>query len=172
LDLIKTIRTRRSIRKFQDKNIPDKIIRELIDATRHTPSSRDSQPWEFIIIKSDETKRQLAEIKGKENEEILLKAPVIIAICVDTNKSSSRWAEDGACAAMNMLLMTHYLGLGAVYVTGYSQTAPEITPKLQDILSLPKNVMPVCLIAVGYPDEIPEPKKLRDLKELIHHEKW
>jgi len=172
MNLFDVIKTRRSIRKYKKKDVSDEIIRKLIDTTRYTPSSRDSQPWEFIIIKNKETKRQLAEIKGKENEEILSKAPVTIAICVDTNKSPSRWIEDGACAAMNILLMAHNLGLGAVYVTGYSQTTPEITPILQGILSLPKHVMPVCLIAIGYPDEMPEPKELRNLEEIIHKEKY
>lgn len=172
MNLFDVIKTRRSIRKYMKKDMSDEIIRKLINATRYTPSSRDSQPWEFIIIKNGDIKEKLAKIKGKENEEILLKAPVIIAICVDTNKSPSRWIEDGACAAMNMLLVAHNLGLGAVYVTGYSQTTPEITPKLQGILGLPEHMMPVCLIAVGYPDEIPEPKELRKLKEIIHYEKW
>ena len=172
MDVKEAIEKRRSIRKYKKNDIPDDVIKKLIDAARHAPSSRDSQPWEFIIIKDDDIKEKLAKIKGKENEEVLLKAPVIITICVDKNKSPSRWIEDGACAAMNILLTAHNLDLGAVYVTGYSQTTPEIIPKLQDVLSLPEHVMPVCLIPVGYPNEIPKPKELRNLKETIHYEKW
>lgn len=169
LDIIKS---RRSIRKYKENNIPDDIIKELIDAARHAPSSKDSQPWGFIVIRNHETKRELAKLKNEENEETLLKAPVIIAVCVNTEKSSSRWVEDGACVAMNILLAAHSLGLGAVYITGYSKTTPGLTPKLQNVLGLPKHIIPVCLIPVGYSNEIPKTKKFREINELIHYEKW
>jgi len=174
METFNCIKTRRSRRKFLDKEIPNEIIRKLIDAARHAPSSRDSQPWEFVIIKDNEIKGKLAELKGEENKEHILGAGVIIAVCADKKKSETRWVEDGVCAAMNILLETHNLGLGAVYVTGYSETEPEVTTKIQKVLNLPENIMPVVLIPLGYPDlsEEIEKKELREIDEMTHFDKW
>ena len=157
-----------------DKEIPDEIIRKLIDAARYAPSSRDSQPWEFVIVKNGGVKQKLAKLKGKENEECILSAKVIIVVCVDKKKSETRWAEDGVCAVMNILLETHNLGLGAVYVTGYSETEPEVTTEIQKVLNLPENIMPVVLILLGYPDpsEEIEKKELKEIDEMTHFDKW
>lgn len=172
MDAIELIKTRRSIRKYTKQNLSDEIIRKLIDAARHAPSSRDSQPWKFVIVKNQKTKEELAKIKGEENEAILRGAPVIIVVGVDTKSSPSRWVEDGVCALMNILVEAHSLGLGAVYVTGYSSSKPEVTQQLKEILGLPQNVMPACMAAVGHPDEVPNPKKVKEIDQLIHQERF
>lgn len=168
------IKTRRSRRKFLDKSVPDKIIRGLIDCARHAPSSRDSQPWEFVIIKDNETKKKLAQLKGEGNQEHILSADLVIAVCVDTNKSKVRWREDGSCVAMIILLSAHILGLGAAYVTGASDTEPKATTAIKQILKLPENIIPAVLIPVGYadPNEKIEKKKLREVDDIIHFDKW
>lgn len=165
------IKTRRSIRKYQKKEVPDNLILKILDLARYAPSSQNSQPWEFVIVRDTKIKESLAKIKGEENKECILSAPVIVAVCVDTKKSESRWVEDGVCAAMNILLAAHGFGLGAVYVTGYSPSKPEVTKKLKEILKLLDYVMPVCLIPMGYPDETPKKKELRNLKGMIHYDK-
>jgi len=168
METITYIKTRRSRRKFLDKKIPDEILEKIINAGRYAPSSMNSQPWEFIIVKDNEIKKKLAELKGKDNEECLLGAKVIIVVCVDMEKSATRWVEDGVCAAMNILLTIHELGLGAVYVTGYNNQDSEITEGIKKTLSLPGNIMPVVLIPLGYPDpnEKIEEKELREIKGI------
>jgi len=152
METIVCIKTRRSRRKFLDKDISNELLEKIIDAGRYAPSSMNSQPWEFIIVKEDEIKKKLAELKGKDNEECLLGAKVIITVCIDMEKSATRWMEDGVCAAMNILLAIHELGLGAVYVTGYNNKETEITDGLKKALNLPRNIIPVVLIPLGYPD--------------------
>jgi len=174
MNTVNCIKTRRSIRKFLDKEIPDEIIRKIIELAQYSPSSRDSQPWEFIVIKDSETKKKLVEIKEKENEDTILGAKIIIIVCVDKKRSEIRWIEDGTCATMNILLAAHDLGLGAVYVTGYSNTKPESTVKIKELLNLPESVIPVTIIPIGYPDESEklDDKQLRKTDELIHLDKW
>ncbi len=174
METINCIKTRRSRRKFLDKDVSDEIIKRLIDSARHAPSSMDSQPWEFVIIKDNEIKKGLTSFKEKENEEYILGAKIIIAVCVDKEKSETRWIEDGVCAVMNILLEAHNLGLGAVYVTGYNNRHPEITKGIQELLKLPENIMPVALIPLGYSDssEELEKKELREVNEMIHFDKW
>lgn len=174
METINCIKTRRSRRKFLARDVPDEIIRELIDVARRAPSSMDSQPWEFVVIKDNEIKKGLAELKEKENEECILGAKVIIAVCVDKKKSETRWVEDGVCAVMNILLEAHNLGLGAVYVTGYNNRKPEITAGIQELLKLSEDIMPVALISIGYadPSEELEKKELREIDEMIHFDKF
>lgn len=172
METLRCIKTRRSIRKFKDKEIPKESIEKLLDAARCAPSSMDCQPWEIIIVKEKKAKEKLAELKGKENKPAILGAPLILIICVDRNKSKSRWIEDGTVATENILLAAHDLGLGAVYVTGFSPKDPKVELEIQKILSLPKNITPICIIPMGYPDKKPEPKELRSLGSMIHNEKW
>ncbi len=168
METIACIKARRSRRKFLDKEISDELLEKIIDAGRYAPSSMNSQPWEFILVKDSEIKKKLAELKGKDNEECLLGAKIIIVICVDTEKSATRWVEDGVCAAMNILLTIHELGLGAVYVTGYNNKEPKMKDGLKKALNLPEKIIPVVLIPLGYPDpnEKIEERELRGIKEI------
>lgn len=168
------IKTRRSRRKFLNKDVPDEIIRELIDSARHAPSSRNCQPWEFMIIKDAEMKNKLVELKEEVNQEHILSSNLVIVVCVDTEKSKYRWVEDGVCAAMNILLAAHILGLGAVYVTGYSPTDAKATAELKELLGVPANIIPTVLIPVGYadPTEEIENKELRKIDDIAHFNKW
>lgn len=166
------LKARRSIRKYKNKEIPASLISKILDLARYAPSSQNSQPWEFVVVRDDKTKKALADLKGEDNKDCILGAPVIIAVCVDTKKSESRWVEDGVCATMNILFASSSFGMGAVYITGYNPTKIEITQKLKEILRLPDYITPVCLIPIGYPDEVPERKKLRKLEGMTHFEKW
>ena len=64
MELKETIRGRRSIRKYKEKKVPDFIIEELLELAIYAPSSMDGQPWHFIVVRSNKTKKQLAEIKA------------------------------------------------------------------------------------------------------------
>lgn len=169
--MIEFIKNRRSIRKFRNDNIPFELIREIIDAGRNAPSSLDSRPWEFVIVNEPETKNELARTKGKENEW-MIGAPIMVVVCVDMNKSPSRWIDDGCAAAENILLASSVLGLGACWVPGYSTSRPSDAISIQKLLNLPSNIIPVVVIPVGYPDEIPQSKTLGDLNAVVHFESY
>lgn len=171
---IKFIKTRRSRRKFLNKEVPEEIIRELIDCARHAPSSRNCQPWEFIIVKDADLKKRLAKLKEEINQKHILSSNLVIAVCVNTKKSKYRWVEDGVCAAMNILLSAHILGLGTVYVTGHSSSDPATTKKLKEVLKLPNHIIPIALIPCGYadPNEKIEKKELRKIDDIIHFDEW
>ena len=156
-----------------DKEIPDNIIERLIECGRNAPSSLDCQPWHFIIVKGKVLKGKLAKIKGEENEEAILAAYVLIVVCVDKKKSPSRFVEDGITATENILLAAHDLGLGAVYITGFKPSKPEIEEEIKKILKLPENIIPITILPVGYPDssEKLEKKELCRSDDVIHLER-
>lgn len=167
MDTLDCIKTRRSIRKFLDKDIPEDIINKLLEAAVCAPSARDGQPWHFVIVKDKAIKAELAELKEENNQHHIMTAPVSIVVCVDSEKAK-RYAEDGVTAAENILLAAHALGLGSVYVTGFNPAKPEVTAAVQKILSLPDNIIPITILPVGYPDptEVLEKKELVDVKKI------
>ncbi|MBI5346979.1 MAG: nitroreductase family protein [Candidatus Aenigmarchaeota archaeon] len=173
MDLAKTIKTRRSIRRWKKKHVPSKLIKKAIELAAHAPSSMNSQPWEFIVVRNKKSLERL--IKPRENgssEE--MQPPVIIAVCVDIKRSPKRWIEDGSCATQNLLLALHAMGIGAVWLTAYKHPILIRKSKIERTtirtLKLPGHVRPVCLIALGYPDEKPKKKAMRSLNRMVHHE--
>ncbi len=174
METIDCIKTRRSRRLFTDKEVPDEIITTLIDCAVNAPSSIDCQPWHFVIVKNRESKLKLARLKEEGNQQHILTAPISIVVCVDINKSPGRWIEDGVTATENILLGAHDIGLGAVYVTGFKSSKPEVAEDIRSILNLPENIMPITILPIGYPDDSEklEKKELIDVNNIIHHEKW
>ena len=180
MELDETIKGRRSIRRYQDKDISDSLIEELLDLARCASSSMNSQPWHFIVIRNNKTKKQITEIKNKYTPpekrayeaDFLQNTPVIIVVCVDKQKSFGREIENGILAATNIILGAYSRGLGSVYMTAYNSDEPRISKEIKQILNIPENIDPITIIPLGYPDEVPEPKGLRPLEEMIHYEKF
>ncbi len=170
MDAIECIKTRRSIRKFKPDPVPRKLLMEIIDCGRHAPSSRNSQPWQFIVITGSKQKEELAAIR-KETAvpcDWVVNAPVLIAVCVDLERCSpTRWIETGSVAAENMLLAAHALGLGGCWVVMRYDFKPQLNAKAQKALGIGGNIMPVAVLALGYPDEEPKPKQLRDIHSMV-----
>jgi nitroreductase len=173
-ETINCIKTRRSRRLFLSKEVPKDIVKILIECAITAPSSIDSQPWHFIIVKDENSKTSLAKLKEEDNEQHILTAPITIVVCVDTNKSAGRWIEDGVTATENLLLAAHDIGLGGVYVTGFNNEKPEVANKIRDVLSLPENIMPITILPIGYPDpsEKLEKKILLDSDQVTHQDIW
>ncbi len=180
MKLSEAIKRRRSIRKYLDKGISDEIIRKIIDSARYAPFGgplkKSCQLWEFIVVRDKETKEKLA--LDYEDRQFVKGAPVIIVVCADKTKDPEYkdWEITTSLAIENMLLTAHDLGLGACYVTTFihHKKHKEDREKLIKILNLPKNIELIALITIGYsdPTEEIEEKELRDIDEMIHHNKW
>jgi nitroreductase len=164
-ELLNFLISRRSIRKFKPNPVPDELILKILDVARYAPSARNSQPWVFIVVKDPEIKKKLANIhiwaKPLEN------APLGIVIACNTELSPESYQVDCANATMQVMLAAHALGLGTVWL----QTLRNIN-EIQEIVGLPKNYVPVAMLALGYPDERPSPKKRKELKEIVYLNKY
>jgi nitroreductase len=178
MEIDETIKGRRSIRKYQNRGIPDSIIKELLALATHAPSSMNGQPWYFIVVRTERAKQQLAEIKNRycstEKQEykadFLCKAPVIIVVCVDKQKSYEREIENGVLATAHLMLGAYSRGLSSVYMSAYRTGEPGISQEIRHILKIPQNIDPITLVPLGYPDEIPEPKMITPLEDMISYE--
>jgi len=135
----------------------------------------NGQPWRFVIVRSAAVKDALAKIKNHycppEKREypadFLREAPLIVAVCVDTERSWGREVENGVLAAGYLMLAAAGRGLGSVYLTTYQSGEPRVATEIQRALRLTDPVRPIALIPLGYPDSPPAPKSLRRLDEMV-----
>jgi nitroreductase len=180
MDLDETVRGRRSIRKYQKRDIPDPVIEELLDLARYAPSSMNGQPWYFIVVRDEGNKHRLADIKDKYcpvekqmfKADMLRDAPVVLVICVDQQRSYDRGIENGVLATATILLAAVSRGLGSVYMSAYKSDEPGVSDEIRQTLGIPQDVDPITIVPLGYPDETPGVKTLESLDDIIFHEEY
>jgi nitroreductase len=174
------IKGRRSVRKYQDRPVSESDVDHLLDLVRYAPSSMNGQPWHFIVIRDRGIKKEIAEIKNRYcpvekrayEADFLETAPVIIVICVDTERSFGRELENSVLAAAHLQLAAYAAGWSSVYMSAHAADEPKLEEEIGRALNIPKNVRPITIIPLGYPGEVPSPKVLRPLKEMIHLERF
>ena len=166
MDHLEVFKIRRSIREYSDKQISKDLLEKIVDAARFSPTARNIQPWEFIVITRIPTQQRLGELA--ENGSFLAQAKACIAVfCADTKY----YLEDGCAATCNILLTATALGVGSCWVAGDKK---PYCAEVATLLGVPSAYKLVSLVALGYPkskDSFYLAKK-RDLKELIHWEKF
>jgi nitroreductase len=155
------IKTRRSIRHYKPDPVPNKVLNQILETARLAPSTGNSQPWHFIIVKDPETKKKLA-ISSWASE-----APVVIVGCVDANITSGWYAVDLAIAFEHIVLAAANFGLGTCWMgkMGIDET-------IKKVLHIPEHVKVIAVTPLGYPDETPGPKARKSLSEIVHYEKF
>ncbi len=181
MPVIEAIRDRRSIRKYKADKIKDEDILQIIEAARLAPSGSNTQPWKFIIIKDEATKKKIVEVDHKQ--KWMLTAPVFI-VCVSDIRTriedvdlESFWEDspqpelklvirDTAIAISYMLLEAQHLKLGTCWTGWYEQE------KMRKVLELPEYLYVSGVITLGYADEKPEMRPRKSLDEIVRYEKW
>lgn len=170
MDAIQAILSRRSIRKFTGEEIPDEKIRALLDAAMVAPSACDQQPWHFIVVKKKETLRHIAgEIPTAGMLERGAAAAIIVCADPSIEVCAGYWVQDCSAATENLLLAAHAMGYGATWCGIYP--LDDRVWKLREMFEIPKQVIPMCIVAIGVPDETKLPVK-RYKAERVHAEKW
>ncbi len=169
MDCLECIYTRRAIRKYTDKNVSDEIIHKLLKAGMSGPSAVNEQPWHFIIVKDKELLKEIP--KASQYAQMVKDAALAIIVCGNPTlqKIDGFWSQDCCIAAQNILLAAHALGLGAVWTAAYP--LQDRVDNLQKLFGIPKTIIPLCVIPIGYPAEKKEPVD-RFKKERVHSEKW
>ena len=144
MDVLEAIRNRRSIRRYQTKDVPEDKVTKVLEAGRWAPSAHNSQPRRFIVIKDQKTRKELARIAPYGS--FLAESPVAIAVVIDPS-SSNHPVEDGAAATQNMLLAAHALGLGSCWIGSYGSGYEDGAKR---ILGIPDDRRLLSLISLGY----------------------
>ncbi len=163
--------TRRSIRAYQPRPIGDDIIRNLLAAGMAAPSACAADPWHFVVITDPSARRSLAMCLP--NGKFLADAPLVIVACGELAKAhdaqESYLLQDVSAAIENILLAANALSLGSCWI-GIHPRQGRIDA-VSSCLALPKGVVPVGAIAIGYPAQEPPPRtRLRE--ERIHQSRF
>jgi nitroreductase len=155
---IDLLRSRRSIRKFEQRPVEQEKVDILVEAALRSPSSRGFNPWEFVVVNDPQIIARLAKAKP-HGASFLAKAPLAIAVCGHPSESDV-WVEDVSIAAIIVHLAATDLGLGSCWVQlrkrnfDETKTAGEYAA---DLLGLLPGVEVSAVIGIGYPAQHPKP---------------
>ncbi len=167
------IKTRYSIREYSDAAVSEGLVKEILQAAVCAPSAGNAQDWEFIVVRKQEIKKQLAE--AALGQGFIADAPVLVVVCSNLKKIGSAYGERGvslysiqdtAAAAMCLMLAAWEKGLGTCWVGAFDEG------RVKEILVLPMDVRPLAIITLGYPRAGIEKPKSRDLSGVLHWEHY
>ncbi|WP_308777114.1 nitroreductase family protein [uncultured Bacteroides sp.] len=177
-----SIKNRRTIRKYKEQDIPEELLNGLLEESFRASTMGNMQLYSVVVTRSREMKEKLAP--AHFNQPMVTSAPVVLTFCADFNRFSKwclqRKAEPGydnplsfLNAMSDTLLVTQNFctlaednGLGICYL-GTTIYNPD---PIIELLKLPRLVMPVATITVGYPDECPAQPDRLPLRGIIHEE--
>jgi 5,6-dimethylbenzimidazole synthase len=202
--LYKTIFNRRDVRgQFKSDHIPDEVLSRVLYAAHHAPSVGFMQPWNFMVIRDSEKKQQVhqlfnvahneaAEMFPEDKRETyralklegIMESPLNICITCDRDSAGptvigrthikTMDLYSSVCAVQNFWLAARAEGLGVGWVSILDQR------KLQDLLSIPRRVLPIAYLCVGYVEHFYAKPELetagwlprQPLDQLVHFERW
>ena len=167
MELMDTIKGRRSIRKYKPIPVPDDKLKAVLEAMTWAPKAFER--WEFIVVKDPDARKRLAKIAGDQKH--VEEAPVVLVACSNLKEAGARDRElysiqESAAAIQNLMLKAFEEGLGTCWIGIFSEA------KLSKMLGIPQGVRPVAMITLGYPDETPSPPARKSLDRVVHEEKY
>lgn len=159
MSLLDVILSRRSIRRYENKEIPKDVLDKIVEAGRQSPSAANRQPYRFVIVTDSEIKKELHGMFSR----FLKNAPVVIVGCANPKALlTGEWATvDTTIALESMVLAAWSLGVGSCWIGSFKEQ------KIKDSLKIPQDWKVVALVTLGYPAETPKPRKKKPTNELF-----
>ena len=179
-DLMEIIKGRRSVRKYEARDVPDELMEQVLEALRWAPSWANCQCWEVVVIRDPAIKAQLLATlppTGNPALKAVVQAPVLLALCAKTGTSGyykglattqfGDWMMyDLGLATQNLCLMAHHLGLGTVIVGLFDHN------RAAAVIHLPDGYELVTLIPLGYPAKVGSPPQRRESAAFTHRDQF
>jgi nitroreductase len=160
MDVFEAIKTRKSVRSYSPKPVPNELLLKIAEAAQLAPSASNIQPWQFIFVTDKDKRNKLSEGRYAG---FLAESPVVVVGCGD-QKASPRWyMVDVTIALEHIVLAATSEGLGTCWVGSFEQD------KVKKLLKIPEDYRVVALLALGYPREKVDPTA--KLAYSIHNKK-
>jgi nitroreductase len=191
------MQAQRACRRFDpDAKVPDADVEQMLQSAVHAPSAENTQPWSFIVVRDDESRKLLADwwtetwnagggdfIKGSLDDQNLVDdleygfnrggfaaAPVVIVVCVDTEKVMEVYAPSSIYPAVqNLLLTAADLGYGSCLTTGLTMFGID---RVRERLELPDTLLPMAAVYIGQPAKKLSPPRRRPATDVTYREKF
>jgi len=182
--MLQTILNHRTIRKYKNQKIESEILNKILEAGTRASTTGNMQVYSIVVTSDDRIKEELWSAHFKQ--DMVKQAPVVMTFCADFNRFN-KWCDqrnaqpgydnflsfytasiDALLVAQNVAVAAESFGLGICYLGTTTYMADSIIK----ILELPKNVVPVTTLVVGYPDENPGLTDRLPVDGVVHYEKY
>ena len=159
MSLIDYILSRRSIRNYEKREIPEKTINQILKTGQNAPSAANKQPFHFIILKDQEIKKKISTTFSRFIKDV----PIVIVGCANEKALiTGKWAViDTTIAMQNMVIAAWTLGVGSCWIGSFNEK------KVKQLLKIPDKWKVVALITLGYPAEKPKQRKKKTTEEIF-----
>ena len=184
MDTMELLRSRRTIRKYSTREVSDELLNQLLEASFRAPTTGGMQLYSVVVTRDEAMKQRLAPTHF--NQPTVTSAPVVLTFCADYNRFV-KWCEASQAnpgydnfasfttAMIDTLLVAQQFntaaeanGLGCCYLGTTTYNAPQIA----EILQLPRLVVPVTTLTLGYPESMPEQVERLPLEAIVHRETY
>ena len=164
MSLVDVVLNRRSIRRYEPKEIPRDVLDKILEAGRQAPSAANKQAWHFIVLTDSEIKKELS--KGMFNR-FIKDAPITVVGCAHKDLIASKWSIVSTTIALqNMVVAAWAMGIGSCWVGDFSEE------KVKKLLNIPESWNIVALVSFGYPAEKPQPRKKKTIEKIVSFNKF
>lgn len=164
-DILPVIRSRRSVRQFSDRAVPESAVQKMVEAARWAPSASNRQPWVLIVVDAPGLIEELRAC----SPGLMGRPSAVVCVAIDTSRtpagqpgSESIDSMDAAMAAQNLMLEATSLGVGSCPVASFDGAA------VSRLLHLPAHVVPKLLVTLGYPRVPAKAPRRRPYEEVVY----
>lgn len=164
MEVFEVIEKRRSVRKYKASSVPNEHLKKILEAARLAPSAGNRQPWRFIVVRTSEGKKLLAQ--AARNKMFLADAGVIIVALADSEASLKWCKQDVMIAVEHLVLASTSLGYGTCWIGAFEEE------QVKELLGIPEKLAVVALLPIGVPDERPQAKPRKDFTEIFFEEEY
>ena len=170
MDVYEAIATRKSVRAFKEKDVPEEKIVRLLEAARLAPSASNRQEWRFVVVRDPSMRKHLSV--AARGQTFIGAAPVVLACCAETDEHVMACGQlcypiDVAIAIDHITLCAVAEGLGTCWIGAFDED------QVKELLAIPPQIRVVGLLPVGYAQDPSKVGKSRLLlQKLIKYERW
>jgi nitroreductase len=169
-DFFETVRHRHSVRKYQERGVELEKLHAILEMACAAPSAGDLQAYHIVVVARPDERRALRV--AAQDQEFVAEAPVCLVFCADPERSARLYGgrgrtlyalQDATIAAAYAQLAIVAAGMASTWVGAFDED------KVREILHLKPELVPVALVSLGYPAELPEPTPRMLLKDSVSY---
>jgi len=167
MSLVDVVLSRRSIRRYEQKDIPKDVLDKILEAGRQAPSAANRQPWHFIIITDYEIKKELS--RGLFSRHIKDSAFTVVGCAYMglRHVGTRKWSTVSTSIALqNMVIAAWAMGVGSCWIGDFRED------KIKQLLNIPETWRVVALVSFGIPAEKPRAKSRKPIEKIVGFNKF
>jgi len=159
MSLVDVVLSRRSVRRYEQKDIPKDVLDRILEAGRQAPSAMNRQPWHFVVLTDYGIKKKLS--RGLFNRHIKDSAFILVG-CASTGIVDRKWSTVSTSIALqNMVIAAWAMGVGTCWIGDFKED------QVKQLLNIPDKWKVVALVSFGYPAEKPKAKRRKPLEKIV-----